>query len=136
MRHIDASETCPCGTRLAYGRCCGPIHENGAGLGTTATQLMRARYSAYALERGDFIVDSWHADTRPPTVVFSTDISWHELIVVESSGGGALDSAGTVEFRARFERGGERLELHELSRFERVGGRWQYIDGADPDTVQ
>ena len=96
---------------------------------------MRARYSAYVLENGPFVLDSWHNDTRPASVEFSTDLTWHGLEVVSTSRGGALDSEGAVEFRARFERGGQRLELHEYSTFTRVEGRWRYVDGHDPDTL-
>jgi SEC-C motif-containing protein len=134
MRHIAEMDTCPCGSGRAYSRCCGPVHANGAGLGATAESLMRARYSAYVLEHGEFIRASWHPSTRPASVEFSTDLEWHGLEVVASDRGGALDSHGAVEFRARFERGGQRLELHEYSTFERVDGHWLYVDGIDPDT--
>ena len=110
------------------------MHANGAGLGATAESLMRARYSAYVLEHGEFIRASWHPSTRPASVEFSTDLEWHGLEVVASDRGGALDSHGAVEFRARFERGGQRLVLHEYSTFERVDGHWLYVDGIDPDT--
>jgi len=111
------------------------VHANGAGLGVTAEALMRARYSAYVLELGAFVLSSWHPDTRPASVEFSTDVAWLGLEVVRTERGGALDSTGAVEFRARFERSGAKLELHEFSTFERVDGHWMYRDGLDPDTL-
>ena len=35
----------------------------------------------------------------------------------------------TVEFVARSELGGRAHRLHEVSRFERIDGRWYYLDG-------
>ena len=127
------AETCPCGTLRAYGACCGLVHHKGAGLGVSAEQLMRARYSAYEKHDAAFLLASWHPDHRPEQVDFSTGVQWHGLEVVATTAGDVLDATGTVEFKARFERGGQRLELHELSRFERFESRWVYVDGIDPD---
>lgn len=93
---------------------------------------MRARFSAYVVEDVDFLLATWHPDTQPGSISFGTDIAWETLDVLETEGG-ALDATGTVEFRARFRRNGVPLELHELSTFERVGGKWVYRDGFDPD---
>jgi len=128
---------CPCRAgspeAVVYGTCCGPVHRGGAGLGTTAEQLMRARYSAYALADGPFILASWHPDTRPKSVSFPDEQRWHGLTVIETTGGGGLESEGTVEFAAKFSRGGQHFELHELSSFVREGGTWFYVDGFNPD---
>ena len=95
---------------------------------------MRARYSAYVLGDERFIVDSWHPSTRPDSVKAS-DVEWHGLEVIRTTEGGAFDSAGQVEFRARFRRGDAHLELHELSTFSREGGRWYYVTGHDPEKL-
>lgn len=94
---------------------------------------MRARYTAYVLHDADFLLRSWHPDSRPATLDFGPDVTWHGLTVVGKTGGGGLEHTGTVEFRARFDRRGEPLELHELSSFVRLGGRWCYVDGSVPD---
>lgn len=91
---------------------------------------MRARYSAYVMRDEAFLLESWHDDTRPEAVRFDDDLEWLGLEVIEVEAGTAFDSAGDVEFRARFRRGGEHLELRERSRFVRVGGRWRYLDGS------
>lgn len=126
---MDEMDTCPCGSQRAYGRCCQPIHTEGAGFGTTAEQLMRARYSAYVLHDDTFLLATWHPATRPEHITFTDDVKWHELLVVETTRGAALDDSGTVEFKARFERNSERLELHETSHFERQNGNWVYTSG-------
>jgi SEC-C motif-containing protein len=130
---IEVDEACPCGSGSSYGGCCKPIHTDGAGLGTTAEQLMRARYSAYVGHNGDFLRQSWHPDQRPNSLSFSDDQTWHGLTIIETTGGGALEKEGTVEFKARFKRGGDHFELHELSSFVREGGKWVYVDGFNPD---
>ena len=120
---------CPCGTGRRYGECCEPIHRRGAGLGTTAEQLMRARYCAYVRHDASFLLNSWHPSTRPPQMVFDPDLTWLGLDVVQTERGGGLDSDGSVTFSARFRRGEEHFELQELSSFVREGGRWFYLDG-------
>ena len=93
---------------------------------------MRARFSAYVLANETFLLATWHANTRPPSVSFPNDVVWETLDVLDTQGG-ALDASGTVEFQARFRRNGVPLELHELSSFERIGGNWVYTTGTDPD---
>jgi len=120
---------CPCGAPTSYEAHCGRVHRSGAGLGVTAEALMRARYSAYVLGLGDFLLESWHPDTRPDRLAIDPGIEWLGLEIVDTAAGGALDNHGEVEFRARFRRGGEHLELHERSTFSRVAGRWLYLAG-------
>jgi len=122
-------DKCPCGVGQKYTVHCELIHVGGAGLGSTAEGLMRARYSAYVRHNRAFLLNSWHPDTRPTSLEFDPAIEWLGLEIVDSESGGVLDNAGIVEFRARFARGGEHLELHERSSFERVDGDWVYIDG-------
>jgi SEC-C motif-containing protein len=50
---------------------------------------------------------------------------WTGLEVLDTTGGSAFHTTGTVTFRASY-RGGSR---HERSRFERVDGAWVYVDG-------
>ena len=45
---------CPCGSDEPFGRCCLPLHL-GERQAETAEQLMRARYSAYAVDDLDYI---------------------------------------------------------------------------------
>jgi SEC-C motif-containing protein len=122
-------DVCPCGFAAPYAEHCGRIHLDGAGLGATAEALMRARYSAYVLQDRSFLLASWHPDTRPTSIDFDDHIEWLDLEIVDTESGGALDSAGVVEFRARFSRSGEHLELHERSSFARAAGLWLYVSG-------
>jgi len=48
---------CPCGSGATYGDCCLPYHSHALQLHDPVA-LIRARYSAYALENIDFILDT------------------------------------------------------------------------------
>jgi SEC-C motif-containing protein len=88
---------------------------------------MRSRYSAFVLERVDYLKSSWHASTRPAGLTMEPGVKWlgldvkhHRLID---------DTHAEVEFVARSRVGGRGQRLHETSRFVREGGRWFYVDG-------
>jgi SEC-C motif domain protein len=85
---------------------------------------MRSRYSAYARDDEDYVLRSWHPDTRPRRV--EPGVRWVGLEVLESTGGGLFDAEGIVEFRAHYRDGGRPGEMHERSRFVRHEGAWAY----------
>lgn len=92
---------------------------------------MRSRFSAFALGLAEYLLASWHPDTRPAELELDADVTWRRLQIVDTVAGGAEDATGVVEFRASY-RGPEGAGfLHERSRFARVDGRWLYRDG-DP----
>lgn len=97
---------------------------------------MRSRYSAYVRGLRDYLLASWHPRTRPAADAIDLDPAtrWLGLRVLQHAMTGS-DTA-TVEFVARFALGGGRAQrLHECSRFERVAGRWYYVDGDFPDAA-
>jgi SEC-C motif domain protein len=120
---------CPCGTGDTYDRCCGRLHR-GEAQATTAEQLMRSRYSAYAVGDDGYLHESWHPTTRPRSIALDPALQWVQLEIVASDRGGALDEEGTVEFRAHHQRDGLPGVLHEVSRFTRLDRRWVYLDAA------
>lgn len=114
---------CPCGLGLPYAECCGPAHDGAAP--PTAEALMRSRYAAFALDRTDYLLASWHPRTRPATIVPDPDTEWTGLTVLTARGG-MFDTEGEVEFVARSVTAGRRGRLHERSRFVRHQDRWVY----------
>lgn len=120
-----AVNTCPCGGD-DYATCCGPLHA-GVKDAATAVELMRSRYSAYAVSALDYVFRTWHPRTRPETIEPS-GLRWTGLRIVEVEGGGASDQFGIVEFVAAFADRGRRGELGERSSFERRRGRWVYVE--------
>ncbi|MCF6744444.1 hypothetical protein E9529_09165 [Blastococcus sp. KM273128] len=119
---------CPCGTGLPYAECCGPRHD-GSAPAATAEQLMRSRYSAFALGDAGYLLRTWHPTTRPPALDLDPAVRWTGLEVLATTGGGLLAAEGTVEFVARYRHGGVDGEQRELSRFAREDGAWRYVDG-------
>jgi SEC-C motif-containing protein len=89
---------------------------------------MRSRYSAYVLGLGDYLLQTWHPDTRPrEPLVFDPAQQWLRLEVREAPP--PSGDQGVVTFVAVSKLGGRAHRLHERSRFVRVAGRWLYRDG-------
>ncbi|GAA2006889.1 hypothetical protein JL107_03830 [Nakamurella flavida] len=120
---------CPCGSGLNLVECCGPIVE-GTVTAPTALRLMRSRYTAYALGAVDHLLRTWHPTTRPPPFEPDGRRRWLGLDILGTTGGGLLQSTGTVEFVAHFQDAGARRPdaQRENSRFTRVAGLWVYVD--------
>jgi len=118
---------CPCGSGRALEQCCGRYHAGEAA--PDADSLMRSRYSAYALGLEDYLRATWHPDTCP--VALGLDATphpqWQGLTVKAH----VLQDAthATVEFVARYKLNGRAFKLHETSRFQKLDGRWAYVDG-------
>lgn len=89
---------------------------------------MRSRYVAFARGLGDYLLQTWHPRTRPDHV----DTGWPGLrwlgLEIRRTG---IDGEGRdfVEFVARNKAQGRAARLHETSWFERVDGRWFYVEG-------
>ncbi|GGV42256.1 YchJ family protein [Streptomyces griseoflavus] len=118
------ARSCPCGLPEAYEACCGRFH-GGTAAAPTAERLMRSRYCAFVRQDGPYLLRTWHPGTRPERIDFDPGMRWAGLEILDTEGGSAFHSTGTVTFRASY-RGGS---LHERSRFERVDGAWVYVDG-------
>ena len=116
---------CPCGGGR-YAACCGRWHAGEAA--PDAEALMRSRYSAFVLGLSDYLLVTWHPDTRPGTLDIdeSPAPKWIGLQVLAHQAEG--DNA-QVEFIARYKVGGRAHRLHENSRFLRSDGHWYYVDG-------
>ena len=90
---------------------------------------MRSRYSGFVQCDESYLRQTWHPDTRPSRVRFDKKQRWLGLKIKTTEAGGANDTSGTVEFVARFKVDGRGHRLHEISRFERIDGRWYYLKG-------
>lgn len=112
---------CPCGSGDEYAECCGPLHRQTV-LAETPEQLMRSRYSAYAVGDLDHIFRTWHPRTRPDTLDPDPALTWTGLRILSAQG-------DEVEFVASYERAGVPGQRHERSRFEQRRGKWVYVDG-------
>ncbi|WP_368665882.1 YchJ family protein [Cryobacterium sp. Y62] len=95
--------------------------------------MMRSRYSAFALGHAQYLLDSWHPLTKPSSLELDSSVTWRRLDILRTETGGMLDSDGVVEFIARYRRDGIPGQQHEVSRFQKVAGRWCYLDGESAD---
>jgi SEC-C motif domain protein len=125
---------CPCRSAAApgsssYDACCGRYHGGSQHLAAPdAEALMRSRYSAFVLDRIDYLLDTWHSSTRPASLEANPEgLRWLGLDVRRHTP--IDDEHAVVEFVARSKLGGRAQRLRETSRFIREGGRWYYVDG-------
>lgn len=119
---------CPCRKKsesIRYSTCCAPRHD-GTAPAQSAEALMRSRYSAFVLQLAPYLIETWHASTRPSRLDFETGRTWMLLKVIAAQHDG---DRATVEFKAQSKAAGQTHVLHEVSRFVREDGRWYYVDG-------
>lgn len=91
---------------------------------------MRSRYTAFVLQRPDYLLATWHPSTRPESIDFEDKVKWLGLDIRTAQEPSSPDEdQAWVEFVARSRVAGRGQRLHERSRFVREQGRWFYIDG-------
>lgn len=117
---------CPCLSGLPYDECCGRFHR-GEATASTAEQLMRSRFSAFAVGDADYLVASWHPSTRPRSLDLDADLRWYRLDIIGTRAGGPLDIEGSVEFEAHYRSPAGAGSQREDSSFVREDGRWYYL---------
>jgi SEC-C motif-containing protein len=124
---------CPCGSKLQYSQCCEPVIK-GEQLATTAQQLMRSRYSAYAMKELDHIYQSTHPSKRDNydekgTRNWSEKSQWEGLEIISTKAGEENDTTGTVEFIAHFTYRNNKQYHHESADFIKEEGKWYFNEG-------
>ncbi|WP_424535468.1 YchJ family protein [Sphaerisporangium viridialbum] len=119
------SAACPCGLPASYQDCCGRLHR-GEGTASTAEQLMRSRFSAFGVGDKAYLLRTWHPADRPPRIGFDKGLRWTHLEILDSTGGTAFHTEGTVRFRAHYVDHGRPDHMEENSHFTRLDGHWVY----------
>jgi len=124
---------CPCGSNLAYEACCQAIIK-GERPAETAEQLMRSRYSAYAMKEIDYLLTSLHPDHRADfnektTRAWAEGAEWHGLEILGTVNGSAEDSEGRVEFAVSYAEQGAKKDYRERSLFSKKDGIWYLVSG-------
>ncbi|MBT0885942.1 MULTISPECIES: YchJ family protein [Acinetobacter] len=126
MHHL----ACPCG-QGDYQYCCQPLHV-GQAHAETASQLMRSRYSAFALQQIDYIVQTTALGQQASLDVgaiadWSKSNQWLKLEVLNSNE--KLDkSHAQVEFKAHYHDAKQAQIHHEFSHFVQHQARWYFLD--------
>lgn len=127
-------KNCPCGSTQAYENCCAPFHQGA--FPKTALELMRSRYSAYALHLPDYIIETTHLDSpsflkdpllwRREITEFSLSTRFAKLEILHAE---EKEDKGTVIFRAHLFQGNNNVSFQENSSFIKVKGKWFYLNG-------
>lgn len=115
---------CPCKSGKRYELCCERFITQQQ-RPENAEQLMRSRYSAYALKEAAYLKLTWHQQYRPGDLSLD-NIQWLKLDVLETTSSG---SEASVEFEARFLTDGLVNAIHEKSHFICINGQWLYTTG-------
>ena len=140
MSVYESSKPCPCGFKgasfdakksslskvLSYAACCAPLID-GAKPAPDPSTLMRSRYTAFVLEKEQYLLNTWHPSHRPKRIEFEEGIKWLGLELRQYAQKGA-DSV-EVEFVARYRIGGKGVRLHERSSFAKHNCCWVYTEG-------
>lgn len=129
--------TCICGRDKYYEECCGAIHRD-IRQAITAEDLMRSRFTAFTLAKGDFLMKSQHSETRvladqKNIENWAKTVQWLKLDILMVSEGQSLDENGVVEFKAFFIDEGNLDEIHETSTFKKENGHWVYYNALQTD---
>jgi SEC-C motif-containing protein len=127
-------ELCPCGSGLAYAKCCEPYHLGEPA--PTPLALMRSRYSGYARGLVDYIILTTHPqnhdagkplDERKKEIEqFCKTTEFKRLVILNDEEG---ESKGSVTFTVFLLQAGKEFFFTEKSAFEKIKGRWLYLGG-------
>ncbi|HEX2582783.1 MAG TPA: peptide deformylase, partial [Chlamydiales bacterium] len=130
----DQTKPCLCRSGKDYEACCRPFH--GGKNPDTALQLMRSRYTAYALGLPDYIIKTTHPanpqfcheteEWAQKISAFSSSTEFKDLEVLEFQESGSFS---TVTFVAHLLQGEKDVSFTEKSYFEKVKGKWLYRSG-------
>ena len=121
---------CPCG-QGEYAQCCQPLHL-GQSRAQTAAQLMRSRYSAFAKQQIDYIVQTTALGQQQALDVeaitaWSRANQWLQLEIVDANE--KLDKQhARVEFKAHYHDGTSAQIHHEISHFVKHAVAWYFLD--------
>lgn len=119
---------CPCCSGKSYTKCCETFHLKKK-IPNSAEQLMRSRYSAYAIPNGDYLMKTTLPSERKyhdkmEMEAWGKTNTWTKLEIVNKP------SENKVEFKAYFtDSKGENQVHHELSTFKKIQNRWFYVSG-------
>ncbi len=124
---------CPCHSQKPYQACCQPFHKGKNP--PTAVQLMRSRYSAYALAQVGYIIKTTHpkspfqeTDQRQWRKRLQAYCARTQYVGLQILNQETIGDTATVTFHAMILDGGADGSFTEKSAFERVKGRWLYLD--------
>jgi SEC-C motif-containing protein len=132
---FSVNDFCPCGSLKKYKKCCKFFHDKIT-FPKTALELMKSRFSAFAVSNSDYIIFTTHENNPDFTTEikswskdilnFSNNTEFKKLEILEF-----IDDEieSFVTFKATLIQGKENISFIEKSRFLKVEGIWKYVDG-------
>ena len=125
---------CYCCSGREFEECCAPFIK-GVKKPSTAEELMRSRYTAYATGAVEYILRTTHPSVRKFHDVrhieqWASESQWQKLEIIATGKGAASDKQGTVEFKAYYLDADDQPQIHhENSNFRKELGKWFFVDG-------
>lgn len=135
-RFKDYSMLCPCGADRTYSLCCQPfiLAEKQV---TSPEQLMRSRYSAYAVNAPEYIYRTYTIESQAEQSIddikqWASVTKWLKLIIHQTSNY-KVDLTNKdyahVEFSAFYQHLGRLWQMREKSNFILENKAWRYHNG-------
>jgi SEC-C motif-containing protein len=132
---MSTFQSCSCHSGKLYKECCEPYHL-GIKLPESSLLLMRSRYSAYALQLADYIMDTTHPKNSgfqkdrkkwaAEILLFCKKTIFRDLKIEDF--GEIKKDWEFVTFTAFLEQSGQDVSFREKSLFEKIEGRWLYLE--------
>lgn len=134
MIRKNIEKQCPCGSRKLYKECCQLFHQGAAP--KTPSELMKSRYTAYALNIPEYIIKTTHPASPQYEIDhalwsqeisdFSTHSAFERLEILDCQEHGSL---ARVTFVAHLKQREQDATFTEKSYFEKRKGLWLYRSG-------
>ena len=132
---FSPNDICPCGSLKKYKKCCKPFHDKIT-FPKTALELMKSRFSAFAVLIADYIIFTTHENNsdyisdlkswNQDIMNFSKNTRFERLEILEFIDG---EVESFVTFKATLFQDKNDISFIEKSRFLKTEGIWKYVDG-------
>ncbi|MCH9633078.1 MAG: hypothetical protein S4CHLAM6_14290 [Chlamydiae bacterium] len=128
-------QPCPCNAEKSYKNCCYLLHTKER-KAQNPLELMKSRFSAYAMDLPDYIIETTH----PNNPLYLNDKSKWKQSINESYSGVLFkkleilehthnEDEGYVTFMATLEKLGQDISFQERSYFIFEHSNWYYLNG-------
>lgn len=131
---FTVNSPCPCGSGNKYKKCCQPFHKGK--LPQSALELMKSRYSAFALSDIKYIINTTHKENQDFTKDtekwskdienFSNSCQFKKLEILDTSND---ENRAFVSFKATLFCNNKDCSFSEKSKFLKENGKWFYFNG-------
>ena len=132
---FSPNDVCPCGSLKKYKKCCKPFHDKITSP-KNALELMKSRFSAFAVCNSEYIISTTHENNPDFTqdlkswnndiLNFSQNTRFEKLEILEFIDG---EVESFVTFKATLFQDKTDISFIEKSRFLKTEGIWKYVDG-------